>query len=181
MKKMIRFTILLALILLSNGCTAYRNYAAKIEINAESNSYNLTTSMSSYVLILPKSNFQPVKPLGGGGTDNPRYFIFRNEKSKLNVSGWFEPLYLYPGQKKYLEQLSNELEKNGRPLPENVNHFQHNKWRVTSYEIPCNGNYSTNINAHFYEEDTWIDLHISYDCGRGNKLNDLLSYLDTIK
>jgi hypothetical protein len=169
------------LICLISGCAAYRNYTAKIDVNTDNSSYRLTTSVSDFVLILQKKGFIPLKPLSGGATENPRYFHFIDDKTKLNVSGWFEPHYLYHGQKKYFEELAEEFSNNGLPTPYNIEHFRHHNWRVTSYNMPCKTSNSSDIQAHFYEDNTWINLHISYECDTGKNLDDLLQFLNKIQ
>jgi len=182
MNRQIRFALLsISLLSLVCSCAGYQNYAAKIEVNADDSSYNLTSSASTFVLTLPKNSLLPMKPLGRGPTQNPRYFHFRDNSAKLNVSGWFEPHYLYPGQEKYFDRMAENLRNNGLPMPGNVKHFRHSLWRVTSYEMPCGSSYTPDLHAHFHENDTWIDLHLSYDCGSGKEHGDLMDFLSTIR
>lgn len=182
-KEVIILSIVSSLILVC-GCTVYRNYTAKIEIDTNIDSYKLTTSVSKFTIVIPKNNLMPdkdVKKMFKGGTENPRYFNFKDKETRLIISGWFEPNYIYPGMEKYFYGMTNEWKSKGLPLPENVNFFRHNDWRITSYDMPCSKSYSPNIHAHFLKENTWIDLHISYDCGSGRKVVDLINFLDTIR
>lgn len=178
-----KYAIVLVLIIIS-GCTVYRNYTAKIEIGTNIDSYKLTTSVSKFELIIPKNNFMPnkeVKTIVKGATENPRYFYFTDKETKLTISGWFEPNYIYPGMEKFFYGMTNEWRKHGLPMPENVKFFTYKDWRITSYEMPCNNSYSPEIQAHFFKDNTWINLHISYECGSERKVAALINFLDTIQ
>jgi hypothetical protein len=169
---------------LISGCTVYRNYTAKIEIGTNTDAYKLTTSESKFELFIPKNNLIPdkdIKTTVKGATENPRYFYFNNKETNLTISGWFEPNYIYQGMEKHFYRMTNEWRKNGLPMPENVNFIRHNDWRVVSYDMPCDNTSTPNIQAHFLKENTWINLHISYECGTGKKVADLINFLDTIR
>lgn len=184
MKKKIRIVLFVLFIpLFISGCAAYRNYTAKIEIQSDDHHYILTTSESNFILFLPKHGFVPTDPIfKDSAHKNPRYFYFRNSETQLNVSGWFEANYMYPGQVKIYNDMVKKIKKNGYLFPPyDESHFRYDKWRVTAYKIPCDSEFSQNIRAHFYEDDTWIDLHISFDCDSEKSVKNILQFIDTIR
>lgn len=184
MKKYFIIAISILFLIAVCGCTVYRNYTAKIELGTNTDSYNLTTSASKFSIIIPKNNLIPGKGVNNrvkGATENPRYFIFKDQEMKLIISGWFEPNYIYPGAEKCFYGMANEWRNHGLPMPENVKFFKHNDWRVASYDMLCSNSYSPNIQAHFVKDNTWINLHISHECGTEKKMADLINFLDTIR
>lgn len=180
-KNVITLPTVLFLILIC-GCTVYSNYTAKIEIGSDINSYILTTSVSKLKLYIPDNLMPKESQIAEGGTKNPRYFIFTDKYANLILSGWFEPNYIYPGMEKFFYEMTKKWGTDGHPpMPENVNFVKHNDWSVTSYDMTYRNCYTPNIQAHFLKDNTWIHLHISYKCGSGKKVEDLINFLDTIR
>ncbi|MCX5848044.1 MAG: hypothetical protein NTW65_01145 [Deltaproteobacteria bacterium] len=152
-----------------------------IEISELEKVFRVAVPISKLIMTIPRSGLSIAKNQFGGSANHPRYFYFRDASSKLEISGWFEPSNLYPGEEKYFGELTKVWKANGLPVPENVKLLKRNDWVVTSYDMPYRNCYTPNIQAHFVKDNTWINLHISYECGSGKKMDDLINYLDTIK
>jgi hypothetical protein len=124
--------------------------------------YELSVPISKLTMTVPRG--QLVQTPGGGG-NHPRYFSFSD--GALNVSGWFEPAGQYRGMNAFWENETRAWKTRGLPEPRNVQFAKFSNWEAVLYDIDLSaaGNASaasnTHIRAHWIQDGTWIDLHLS--------------------
>ncbi len=122
--------------------------------------YVLNVPISSLALTIPKKDLK--NNIGTGSKLNPRYFLFQNERRPdISVSGWIEPSKKFTSTKKILEGDKIQWSINGLPSPTDVEFKKIGGWDAVLYDMNIPGSMHTNIRAHWIQESTWIDLHIS--------------------
>jgi hypothetical protein len=163
LKKVFTYLAIIVLMTAMIGCGA----SSRIQIREVADSYELSVPLSKLVMNLPKGGFTRVNMNIGGGTSNPRYFYFNDNKRQIILSGWFEPEERFTGVKKQWEDKVNSMRKMGNPElsnPKNVV-FEHvGKWDVVMYDIEFPAHMKAkqaNVNAHWVQAETWVDLHLS--------------------
>lgn len=174
-------TIIVPVLLLLAGCAAVSYYNAKVEVEKDENRYRLTVSESKLAMTIPAEALTPSPIRTGGSTDNPRYFHLKNEKTKFNISGWFEPDYMFSGAKKNFDAFHQNLIKANLPQPQNISFSKQGNWKAVSYDMSCGETSTPNLKAHWVQDGTWIDLHLSYDCSASGTLEDLLAFLSSVE
>ena len=92
-----------------------------IEIREAGDRYSLSVPVSRLMMTLPKNNWSPKVKSIGGGTNNPRYFYFADQReASLLLSGWFEPDRLFTGVRQLWEKDTQSWKKRGLPEPVNI-------------------------------------------------------------
>ncbi|MEW5948914.1 MAG: hypothetical protein AB1711_05825 [Thermodesulfobacteriota bacterium] len=156
-----------------------------IEIRNLKGVFRLTVPISRLVITIPKGNLSLAKNTLGGSADNPRYFYFRDEELKLNISGWFEPEQSYLGTKVLWENVTREWKRGGLPDPQNVTFMKIANWDIIVYDIlhPSGSSSNSHIKAHWLQAGTWIEVHISMtsDASSTEIRTKLLALLNTFE
>ena len=167
--------ILAAVVLLAAGAcstSAPRNEA--IQIGETSSAYQLSVPVSQLAMTLPKGHWsRKDKSALGGGTSNPRYFYFEDEKEEsLILSGWFEPDRLFSGSAaKQWEKDLPGLKKAKLPPPVNIAFERIAGWDTVMYDQVFSGIVSSHVRAHWVQAGTWIDVHLSTTTERSSAEN----------
>jgi hypothetical protein len=122
--------------------------------------YVLNVPISTLALTIPKKDLK--NNIGTGSKLNPRYFLFQNERRPdISVSGWIEPSKKFTSTKKIFEGDKIQWSINGLPNPTDVEFKKIEGWDAVLYELKIPESTHSNIRAHWIQESTWIDLHIS--------------------
>jgi hypothetical protein len=122
--------------------------------------YVLNVPISTLAVTIPRKNMR--NNLGTGSKLNPRYFLFQNERRPdISISGWIEPAKEFTSTKKILEGDMIQWEINGLPVPTEVEFKKIGGWDAVLYNMKIPGNTHSSIRAHWIQESTWIDIHIS--------------------
>jgi hypothetical protein len=124
--------------------------------------YVLNVPVSSLAVTIPRKNMR--NNIGAGSKLNPRYFLFQNERRPdISISGWIEPAKNFTSATKILEGDKIQWEINGLPHPTDVEFKKIGGWDavLVLYNMKIPGNLHSSIRAHWIQESTWIDIHIS--------------------
>ena len=122
--------------------------------------YVLNVPITTLAVTIPKKDLK--NNLGTGSKLNPRYFLFQNERRPdISVSGWIEPAKKFTSTKKILEGDKIQWAINGLPNPTDVVFKKIGGWDAVLYNMNIPGNTHSNIRAHWIQESTWIDIHLS--------------------
>ena len=122
--------------------------------------YVLNVPISTLALTIPKKNLR--NNLDGGSKLNPRYFLFQNERRPdISVSGWIELASTFTSTQKIWEGDKIQWEINELPAPTDVEFKKIAGWDAVLYNMDIPENTHSNIRAHWIEESTWIDVHLS--------------------
>ncbi len=134
--------------------------ASSLSVVEQDQFYELTVPQSRLVIRLPKASFKRVSPPdAGGGTRNPRYFMFADPSQAINLSGWFEPASRFEGVKDSPPQTVQ-----GKTIEhKHVNFKKTGAWDTVEYDFvedspPLN---MANVHAHLVRAGTWVELHLS--------------------
>ncbi|MFO1431655.1 MAG: hypothetical protein U1F76_16200 [Candidatus Competibacteraceae bacterium] len=139
--------------------------------------YELSVPVSQVVLRFPKGNLVRANPGIGGGTSNPRYFYFVDDKLGYIISGWFEPESLYKGHKAVWEETKSGFAKVGLAEPQKVSFEKQGAWDVVFYSLAG----QPNMRANRVLAGTWVELHFSLRLQSPDSNERLLSYLKTVQ
>ena len=92
---------------------------------------------------------------------NKRYFYFETENATAILSGWFEPSRSYKDVRSFWA--SESASYKGKPglEPKDVVITKTSNWDVISYTTSLESISRAHVRAHWVQEDTWIDIHIS--------------------
>jgi hypothetical protein len=122
--------------------------------------YILNVPITTLAVTIPKRDLK--NNLGTGSKLNPRYFLFQDERRPdISVSGWIEPAKKFTSTKKILEGDKIQWEINGLPSPTEVEFKKIGGWDSVFYNMDLAGNTHSSVRAHWIQEGTWIDVHIS--------------------
>jgi hypothetical protein len=143
-----------------------------IEIKEAGDSYSLSVPLSRITMTLPKGNWSLKDKNIGGGTSNPRYFYFEdNKEASLILSGWFEPARLFKGVPKHWEEDTQAWKKRGLPEPVNVSFEKLGGWDAVLYDHHFGNTVNSHLRAHWVQSGTWIDIHLSTTTNRSSAEN----------
>jgi hypothetical protein len=122
--------------------------------------YVLNVPITTLAMTIPNKDLK--NNAGTGSKLNPRYFLFQNERRPdISVSGWIEPAKKFSSTKKIWEGDKIQWDINGLPAPTNFEFKKIGGWDAVLYDMDIPGNTHSNIRAHWIQDDTWIDIHIS--------------------
>jgi hypothetical protein len=122
--------------------------------------YVLNVPVSTLAVTIPRKDLK--NSTGKGSKLNPRYFLFQNERRPdISISGWIEPAKDFTSTKKILEGDQIQWEINGLPNPTDVEFKKIGNWDAVFYNLKLLGNMHSSVRAHWIQENTWIDMHIS--------------------
>jgi hypothetical protein len=122
--------------------------------------YVMNVPVSTVAVTIPKKDLRD--NLGSRSKLNPRYFLFQNERRPdISVSGWIEPAKKFTSTKKIFEGDKIQWDINGLPKPTEVEFKRVKGWDAVLYNMNMPGDTHSNIRAHWIEEGTWIDIHLS--------------------
>lgn len=122
--------------------------------------YILNVPITTLAVTIPKKDMKNSR--GMGSKLNPRYFLFQNERRPdISISGWIEPAKRFTSAKKILEGDKIQWQINGLPVPTDVEFKKIGGWDAVLYNMNLSGNTHSSIRAHWIQESTWIDIHIS--------------------
>ena len=133
----------------------------RIQINERADVYELDVPISKLVMFIPKKGFSQKDNQQGGGTNNPRYFYFKNELEKIIISGWFEPAQKYSGVKAIMQNDAKARVNAKLSAPENVSFVKEDNWEAVFFDQTYQGFTNFHLRAHWIQSGTWIDVHIS--------------------
>lgn len=120
----------------------------------------LNVPISTLAVTIPKKDLK--KNLGMGSKLNPRYFLFQNERRPdISISGWIEPARKFTSTRKIWEGDKAQWAENGLPAPTDVEFKKLGGWDAVLYNMDMPGNTHSNIRAHWIQDDTWIDIHVT--------------------
>jgi hypothetical protein len=166
LKRVFLYAAIIALLTTMIGCGLSR-----IQIREVANNYELTVHQSRLVMNLPKGGFVRAEMNMGGGTSNPRYFYFQDNRRQIILSGWFEPAERFPGIKKYWEDHIDALRRKIDTLsrmgqtellkPQDVFFVNVGKWDAILYDVKYPPYIQAHISANWLQRETWIELHLS--------------------
>lgn len=150
-----------------------------IEITQRKEKYILTVPVSRLVMTVPKGDLTRVHNSNGGSADSPRYFIFEDETHHLIVSGWFESDDNFPGVKQFWAEEMAAWKQRNLPEAQDVIFEDIGSWKAILYDINIPGTGNSHVRAHWVQDGTWIDVHISLtsnesQTGRRNRLREAL-------
>jgi hypothetical protein len=149
---------------------------AQIELKKSGKGMLIGNAVSRAQLLIPSADY--VEQKGANSRGDPGYFMGKDDKNGIIVSGWFEPV------KKFRYGTARELwESEGITKAKNVEITKINDWDVIAYEMPpLPGMCSSHLRANLVTADTWIDLHMSLvDESCGNLRKQLLAYLKAMQ
>lgn len=122
--------------------------------------YVLNVPISALALTVPKKDLK--NNPGSGSKLNPRYFLFQNERRPdISVSGWIEQADQFTTTEKIFQGDKIQWDLNGLPKPTSVEFKRIGGWDAVLYNMDIPESTHSNIRAHWIEESTWIDIHIS--------------------
>jgi hypothetical protein len=122
--------------------------------------YVLNVPITTLAVTIPKKDLK--NNLGAGSKLNPRYFLFQNERRPdISVSGWIESATKFTSTRKIWQGDNIQWEINGLPNPTDVVFKKIGVWDAVLYNMNIPGGTHSNIRAHWIQENTWIDIHIS--------------------
>jgi hypothetical protein len=120
----------------------------------------LNVPITTLAVTIPSKDLK--NSAGAGSKLNPRYFLFQNERRPdISVSGWIEPAKKFTSVKKIWQGDNIQWSINGLPGPTNVEFKKIGGWDAVLYDMMIPGNTHSNIRAHWLQEGTWIDMHLS--------------------
>ena len=170
-----RLILAAAMLLAAAACsTPGPRSTEAIQISETKSAYQLSVPVSQLAMTLPRGSWsRKDKSALGGGTSNPRYFYFEDEKEEsLILSGWFEPDRLFSGSAaKQWEKDLPGLKKAKLPPPINVVFERVGGWDTVMYDQVFSGIVSSHMRAHWVQAGTWIDLHLSTTTDRSSAEN----------
>ncbi|HSS21568.1 MAG TPA: hypothetical protein VLL54_15955 [Pyrinomonadaceae bacterium] len=179
-------TLLLIVLTLSFSAIASGQKASEsvsIKITEQAETYVITVPVSELLLTIPKNGLKRIVPLGQGATDSPRYFIFEDAARHLILSGWFESDDQFGGIKKYWTEAIAARKKKNVPDALDVSFEKLGSWNTILFDTASQLIGVSNIEAHWVQHGTWIDLHLSLTSNdskteRRQKLRDALTAIE---
>jgi hypothetical protein len=122
--------------------------------------YILNVPITSLAVTIPKKDLKTNR--GTGSKLSPRYFLFENERRPdISISGWIEPARKFTSTRKILEGDKIQWQINGLPAPTEVEFRKIGGWDAVLYNMDIAGSTHSNLRAHWIQESTWIDIHLS--------------------
>jgi len=143
--------------------------------------YEITVPVSRLQMTVPKENFTQGKPAAGGSTASSRYFFLEDKTNRIYLSGWFEPQEEFPGMQKFWASEMAAWAREKMPLPESTEFRKLGNWDAVIYQISRKGGSNSHIRAHWLQDGTWIDLHLSMDSEKPKNEQALESLLARIR
>jgi hypothetical protein len=119
--------------------------------------YDVTVDESKLVLKIPPG-FARAE---GSGSNNPNYFQFLATAETSEISGWFEPAAHFTSARDVWEGDVASWKRSGVPDPRDATFIHHKDWDCVRYENAIPGASNTHLRAHYIQDCTWIDVHIS--------------------
>jgi len=151
--------------------------AAKVELKKNEKGMLIGRAASRTQLLIPSAAYAEGSRAGGRG--DPGYFMGRDDKNGIIVSGWFEPAerFRYGTAKKLWDS-------EGLTKAPNAEMVKVNGWEVIAYEMSSMPKIcDAHLRANLVTGDTWIDLHLSLmdekSCGALRQ--QLLAYLKAMQ
>ena len=132
-----------------------------VQVKEGKEEFAVTVPVSSLILTIPKEGLVEERDPHAGAADNPRYFMFRNAKKGILVSGWFESEKKFTSAKKEWETDTKQWKKGGLPAPKDVVFEKIGRWDAVLYDMPMPSGSNSHVRAHWVQAGTWIDLHLS--------------------
>lgn len=161
------------------GC-AHVHKEEILQIYERPDAYELNVPISKVVAFVPKKGLSLKDNRKGGGTDNPRYFYFKDESKNLIISGWFEPAQKYTGAKAMMEKDMKSLAGTTMPPPKDISYMNVGNWDAVMYDHVYPGQLNSHVRAHWLQAGTWIDVHISIT-SRASSSENRKEMLDLLK
>jgi hypothetical protein len=130
-----------------------------LRVAANPDRYELWVPASRVYMIVPRGRLTPADNPAGGAASSPRYFYFVDRA--FNLSGWFEPADKFSGVQSFWETEMRAWSQRGLPAPLDVQFKKVGEWNAIIYDSPSPLGTNSHIRAHWVQEGTWIDVHLS--------------------
>lgn len=127
--------------------------------------YVLTVPVSDLEVSIPRGTLAPAKDRTGG-VDHPRYFFLEDTSQPLIVSGWFEPGAGFTDIRAFWDGEMRTWREQGLQAPRAVSFARISDWEAVIYEMALPSGTNSHIRAHWVQDGTWIDLHLSVSSDR---------------
>jgi hypothetical protein len=162
------------------GCQLPATKRDRIHIQEERNVFGLYVPASDLVMVFPKGDLSPQDAKTGGSASSPRYFLFGNSSGSLIVSGWFEPASRFTSAKQVWETDTAAWKEQSRPEPREIRFEKIGGWDGVIYTTSIGPVARRHIRAHWVQDGTWIDLHISVGIEAEQRGRDFLSTIQIV-
>ena len=132
---------------------------ARVELTKSEAGATIGNTVSRTRLFIPSASYSEEKDVRGAGGGDPGYFLGKDEKSGVVVSGWFEPSENF----KY-KSASEQWASEGLTKAPRAQMIKVNDWDVIAYEMsmgPITEVRNSHLRACLVTGDAWIDLHMS--------------------
>lgn len=137
-----------------------------LRVVEQSNRYELWLPASRIYAILPRGRLVPLKNSLGGSASDSRYFYFVDRS--FNVSGWFEPAERFAGVEKFWQSELQAWKQKGLSEPLDVAFKKLGGWEAVLYDLPQPSGTNSHLRAHWVQDGTWIDVHLSLTSSRSS-------------
>lgn len=144
------------------GCKPPATQNDRIQILEDNpKAIGLFVPASDLLMIVPKRDLASKKMAVGGSTESPRYFYLSNPDSSVILSGWFEPASRFTSAKQIWETDSKRWAGKPGIEAQNAKADRISSWEATFYITRLGSIARSHARAHWVQDGTWIDLHLS--------------------
>ena len=120
----------------------------------------MNVPISALAVTIPKKELK--NNVVKGSKMNPRYFLFQHERRPdISVSGWIEKAERFTSTRKIWQDDTIQWQINGLPEPDSVEFRKIGGWDAVLYDLKIADTVHSNIRAHWIQENTWVDIHIT--------------------
>jgi hypothetical protein len=176
-----KLLFLFSVVVLSVSCTIPVTQRDRIIIVEQSNTFGLSVPASELQMIFPKGGLRREEVNVGGGTNNPRYFYFSDRSTDFILSGWFEPAGRFTSTKSMFDEWNAKKKAEPSLEPRDLEFKKIAGWDCVVFTNSLGSAQRRHIRAHWIQDGTWIDLHISVRMNAESSAHDFLSAVKVIK
>lgn len=167
----IRMLILMVLTISASGIgnSQQASKEVSLQITEQQEKYVLTVPVSRLVMLIPKDGLTRMQNSNGGAAASPRYFIFEDGARHLVVSGWFESADHFSSVEQFWAEEMAAWKQKNLPEARDVTFEDIGLWKAIFYDIKIPGIGNSHIRAHWVQDGTWIDVHLSLTSNESQK------------